>query len=183
MAVLEPKEYTLKTGKHAIIRSSREEDAARSREVTLEAMGEGEYHITEADEFTFTQEQIAEWIKQCAASPSNLVLVAEVEGEIAGMLNFEVGDRRRTRHVGTMAMSVDSQWRERGVGFALIDALLHWAEGQPQIERVNLALLASNTRAQRLYEKMGFVEEGRRVQALKIGADRYVDEVLMSRPV
>ena len=28
---------------------------------------------------------------------------------------------------------------------------------------------------------MGFVEEGRRVRALKIAPDRYVDEVLMGR--
>ncbi len=30
---------------------------------------------------------------------------------------------------------------------------------------------------------MGFVEEGRRVKALKLAPDRYTDEVLMSRPV
>ena len=74
---------------------------------------------------------------------------------VQGMLNFEVGDRRRTRHAGTLAMSVDARWREHGLGFALIDALLRWAEGQPQIERVGLSLLSSNTRAQRLYLKTG----------------------------
>ncbi len=181
MPVLEPRDYPLKSGERATVRSPNVEDAARMREITLEAMGEGEYHITEADEFAFSVEQIAGWIALCAASEANLLLVAEVDGVVQGMLNFEVGDRRRTRHAGTLAMSVDAGWRGHGLGFALIDALLRWAEEQPQIERVGLTLLASNTRARRLYEKMGFVEEGRRVRALKIAPDRYVDEVLMGR--
>ena len=183
MPTLEPQEYTLKTGERAIVRSPEVADAARMREITVKAMGEGEYHITEGDEFTFTTEQIASWITLCAASESNLLLVAEVDGVVQGSLNFEVGDRRRTRHAGTLAMSVDARWRERGLGFALLDALLRWAEGQPQVERVGLSVLSGNARAQRLYEKMGFVEEGRRMKALKIAPDRYVDEVLMARPV
>lgn len=183
MPNFEPREYTLKSGERAIVRSARTEDAARMHEITLEAMGEGEYHITEADEFPFTVEQGAQWIAQCAASESDLLLVGEVAGVVQGMLNFEVGNRRRTRHAGTVAMSIDSGWRERGLGFALMDALLRWAEGQPQIERVGLTLLSSNTRARGLYEKMGFVEEGRRVKSLKIAPDRYVDEVLMGRQV
>jgi RimJ/RimL family protein N-acetyltransferase len=183
MPVLEPREYTLKSGERAIVRSPVAEDAARMREITLEAMGEGAYHITEADEFPFTVEQIAGWIALCAASESNLLLVAEVDGVVQGSLNFEVGERRRTRHAGTVAMSVDARFRERGLGFALMDALLRWAEGQPQIERVGLSVLSSNARARGLYEKMGFVEEGRRVKALKLAPDRYVDEVLMARAV
>jgi RimJ/RimL family protein N-acetyltransferase len=181
---LEPRAYTLKSGERAIVRSPLPEDAARMRAITVEAMGEGqEYHITEADEFPFSVEQMAGWVTLCAASESNLLLVAEVDGEVQGGLNFDVGERRRTRHAGTVAMSVDARWREHGLGFALMDALLRWAEGQPQIERVGLSVLSSNTRARRLYEKMGFVEEGRRVRALKLAPDRYVDEVLMARAV
>jgi hypothetical protein len=30
---------------------------------------------------------------------------------------------------------------------------------------------------------MGFVEEGRRIQAIKLAPGHYADEVLMSRPV
>jgi len=183
MPVLEPRDYTLKSGEHAIVRSPNAGDAARMREITVEAMGEGAYHITEADEFAFSAEQIAGWIQLCAASESNLLLVAEVDGVVRGSLNFEVGDRRRTRHAGTVAMSVDARWRERGLGFALMDALLRWAEGQPQLERVGLSVLSGNTRARGLYEKLGFVEEGRRVKALKLAPGRYADEVLMSRPV
>jgi RimJ/RimL family protein N-acetyltransferase len=183
VATLDPREYPLKSGEVAVVRSAVPEDAARMREITLEAMGEGAYHISEPDEFTFSAEQIAEWIAHCAASPADLVLAAEVGGAIQGTLNFEVGNRRRTRHAGTLAMSVDSRWRERGLGSALLAALLTWAEEQPQIERVGLVVLSSNTRSQRLYEKMGFREEGRRAKAIRIGPNRYVEEVLMGRPV
>ena len=33
----------------------------------------------------------------------------------------------------------------------------------------------------RLYRRLGFVEEGRRAEEIKIGPNRYVDEVLMGR--
>ncbi len=183
VATLDPQTVTLKRGEDAIVRAAVPDDAARLRAITVEAMGEGEYHITEADEFTFTVEQGAEWIAQCAAAPADLILVAEVDDVIQGSLNFEVGTRRRTRHAGWLAMSVDAGWRERGVGSALLGALLAWAEREPSIERVGLALLAGNTRARRLYEKLGFREEGRRARAIKLGTDRYVDEVLMGRMV
>jgi RimJ/RimL family protein N-acetyltransferase len=58
-----------------------------------------------------------------------------------------------------------------------------WATEHPQIERLGLHALSGNLRALHLYRAMGFVEEGRRVQAIKIGPGEYADEVIMARPV
>jgi RimJ/RimL family protein N-acetyltransferase len=142
-------------------------------------MAEGGYHITEADEFTFTADDIAGWVRRSLASPADVQVVAEVDGQVEGELHMEVGARRRMSHAGWLVMNVSAPWRERGLGTILLTAALDYARAQPRIERVGLAALSSNSRAIRLYEKMGFREEGRRDRAIKLGPGRYVDEVLM----
>ncbi len=180
MSVVTPQTYRLKSGAMVIIRSAIEADATALIEITSEAMADGGFHITESDEFQLTPAQCAEWIRSHQEAPADLVLVGEVDEVVVGLLNFESnGPRRRLLHSGEFAMSVHADWREQGVGTALIEALLAWAQEHPQIERVNLTVLGTNRRAQHVYAKLGFIEEGRRLRALKLGPGHYVDEILM----
>lgn len=48
------------------------------------------------------------------------------------------------------------------------------------LERVELGVLVTNPRAQALYERHGFVVEGKKTGAIR-SAGHYVDEVVMSR--
>jgi RimJ/RimL family protein N-acetyltransferase len=48
------------------------------------------------------------------------------------------------------------------------------------LERVELAVFADNLRTRRLYERMGFVAEGRRPNRAKFDG-LYRDEILMGR--
>jgi ribosomal protein S18 acetylase RimI-like enzyme len=50
----------------------------------------------------------------------------------------------------------------------------------PQIERLDLTVIASNTHAKRMYQRAGFVEEGVKINALKQPDGRYDDEVMMA---
>lgn len=179
MATIEPRTFEAKTGERVVVRAGRPEDATRLNAIGRDAMEEGAYHITEADEFTFTLAEGEDWLRRTAESPANVVLVAEVERQIEGELHLEVGTRRRLSHSGWLVMNVAREWRERGLGTVLLTTALDYARAHPQIERVGLSALASNERAIRLYEKMGFMEEGRRDRAIKLGPGRYVDEVLM----
>ena len=63
----------------------------------------------------------------------------------------------------------------------MLETLLEWAEASPLIEKVGLSVFATNADAIRLYRWLGFVEEGRRAKEIKLGPNRYVDEVLMGR--
>jgi RimJ/RimL family protein N-acetyltransferase len=166
-----------------LIRTAVASDALAIRTVTAQAIAEGDYHITEPQEFSLPLGEGERWIRQHAESQAELFLVAEVENEVVGLLHFEPGKRKRQAHTGELAMNVATAWREHGVGRCLLEALIAWATDHPQIERVGLHALSTNTRALHLYTALGFGEEGRRVQAIKLGPGRYVDEVFMSRPV
>ncbi len=78
-------------------------------------------------------------------------------------------------------MSVRHDWRDRGIGTALLQALMTWAEEHPLIEKVELSVFADNERAIHLYQKLGFLEEARRLRAFKLGPGQYVDEILLYR--
>jgi ribosomal protein S18 acetylase RimI-like enzyme len=52
-------------------------------------------------------------------------------------------------------------FRNQGVGEALMRDLMVWAQQAPRVEKIELLVRATNARAIHLYSKLGFVEEGR----------------------
>jgi RimJ/RimL family protein N-acetyltransferase len=183
MSTLEPHACSSRTGQSIVIRAAHPADARAIHTITAQAIAEGVYHISEPQEFTITLQDEEAWIRQHAERPAEALLVAEVDGDVVGLIHFEPGGRKRQAHMGELAMNVAPAWRELGIGRCLLEALIAWASDQPQIERVGLRALSTNPRALHLYASVGFVEEGRRIQAIKLGSGRYADEVLMSRPV
>jgi RimJ/RimL family protein N-acetyltransferase len=63
----------------------------------------------------------------------------------------------------------------------MLTALIGWAEASPLIEKIGLSVFATNVDAIRLYQKLGFAEEGRQPREFKIGPGEYADGVLMCR--
>jgi GNAT superfamily N-acetyltransferase len=68
--------------------------------------------------------------------------------------------------------------RGRGVGRALLAAILAHARTVAGLEQVYLAVVTTRPVARHLYESFGFVTYGVEPRALKL-ADRYLDEALM----
>jgi RimJ/RimL family protein N-acetyltransferase len=62
--------------------------------------------------------------------------------------------------VAELGMMVDSAWRGRGVGSALLQAGIEWAR-DAGAHKVALQHWPTNEGAAALYERFGFVEEGR----------------------
>jgi RimJ/RimL family protein N-acetyltransferase len=66
-------------------------------------------------------------------------------------------------------------------GTASLQTLLDWAQANPAIEKVCLAVFVTNSAAIGLYEKLGFAEEGRRRRDIRRGPEDYVDTVMTCR--
>ncbi len=102
------------------------------------------------------------------------IVVAEVAGidGLAGELHAYRNPLRLFSHVYTnLTIAVHPDVQGRGVGRALFRALLDTvARERPDILRVELMTAERNGRAQRLYESVGFVREGRLDRAIR-GAD------------
>jgi putative acetyltransferase len=86
-------------------------------------------------------------------------LVAVAADAIVGWL--DVG--QTSFGFGELGMAVDREWRGRGVGSALLAAAIEWAR-EHGLHKLSLTVFAQNAAAIALYNKFGFVEEGRRVK-------------------
>ena len=119
--------------------------------------------------------------QQATGHNPELHLVAEVQGEIVASAGLHpTGPHLRRRHAMSLGMSVSVPWQGRGVGSALMQALLDYADNWLGVLRIELGVYADNLRAQSLYRKFGFELEGRqRAYALRDG--QFVDSLLMAR--
>ena len=70
-------------------------------------------------------------------------------------------------HCGRLGMGVHKSFRRLGLGTRLIERTISRAKGRG-LERIELEVLASNTPAIKLYEKVGFVVEGVKKRARKL---------------
>jgi L-phenylalanine/L-methionine N-acetyltransferase len=121
---------------------------------------------------------------EAPASPgAGLHLVAETDGEpmLIGSAGMHAsGDSPRRRHVLGLGMTVAKGWQGRGVGTALMAALIDYADRWAGVLRIELSVYTDNAPAIALYRRFGFVEEGvGRAFALRDGA--YVDALMMAR--
>ena len=168
------------TGEAYVIRPAQREDAEAMLAYIRPVAENTEFFVLEPDEFPTVEEE-RDWVQDHRDHPCKLLLLAEMNGQLIGNVNFETGSRRRISHRGDFGVSVAQDWRGRGVGTTLIKTLLKWAASNPLVEKVCLDVFATNTRAIRLYRKLGFVEEGRRIKDIKRGPNDYVDTLMMGR--
>lgn len=137
MATIKPVSKISKNGLQYIIRNARPEDAEGALSLAKTVAAEGEFQVSEADEFTMSIEQESEWISQLNSGEKDIALVAEVDGKVVGFLDFHCnGRRRRLAHTGVFGMSVLKEFRDQKIGSALIETLLDWTAKTGQIEKV-----------------------------------------------
>lgn len=107
-------------------------------------------------------------------------LVAELDGRVVGQLGLHPEPAQRRRHVGSIGMAVHDDFQGRGVGSALMAAMVELADRWLNLRRIELEVYADNAAAIHLYEKFGFAIEGtRRDFAFRDG--EYADAYAMAR--
>jgi len=181
MAEIIQQKFVLKKGETLIVRTALPSDAKNIIQYVRTIFRESPFMLTTEPEFTMTVEKEKQFLQDCLKSEGKLALVAEVDNRIIGFLNFQNGNKRKIRHTGEFGMSVAQEYRNLGVGSALLKILLNWAEDNPIIEKVYLEVFAKNTAAIALYKKMGFIEEGCKVKGVKIDQQTYDDILLMAQ--
>jgi L-phenylalanine/L-methionine N-acetyltransferase len=124
-----------------------------------------------------TAESMAAWYgKQPAGGIS---LCAQLDGRIAGHAGLMAAPFHRA-HSAHLGISVHDAYQGRGVGRALIGALIDYADRSLGLRRLELTVFTDNTPAIALYRSFGFVEEGRmRGYAMRDGV--LADALYMAR--
>lgn len=155
------------------IRRGEPGDAAAFLAYLRKMGGETEFVTFGPEGINLTEEEEAAYIAKTNASDNAIFLLAVADGEIVGGLTFNGGTRARLRHTGEFGVSVLREWWGRGVAGALITEMLRWARRSGVVRKINLRVRADNRRAIRLYERLGFVHEGRVTRDIQIDGHFY----------
>ena len=108
------------------------------------------------------------------------LLVAELNGTVVGCAGLNVSSKPRTCHMAGVGIMVHADYQRKGIGKALMTAILDIADNWLKLKRVELCVFVENERAIALYRKLGFVVEGtKKNAAIRNGV--YADELLMAR--
>jgi putative acetyltransferase len=124
------------------------------------------------------------WRRRLSEPPEGLFsLVASVEDEVVGDISLHTSPTRwRMRHVASIGMAVRDDWQGKGVGTALMQAVIDLADNWLNLTRIELRVYTDYAPAIALYEKFGFEIEGtHRHLAFRNG--EYVDGYSMARIV
>ncbi|MDP8923934.1 MAG: GNAT family N-acetyltransferase [Chloroflexota bacterium] len=113
------------------------------------------------------------------AGPDDHLFVAELDGQVVGMAGLHVRGSKQ-RHVADLGIMVDDEHQGRGIGRALMAALLDIADYHLGLARVELEVVADNPAAIHLYESLGFEREGLKRRAFLVDG-RLADLVVMGR--
>ena len=182
MRVATKRELRLPDGRAVRIRRALPEDAG----AVLQYLGQVG---AETDNLTFgsegpglTESEERDYLARVAGSDNSLAIVATVGEAIVGSLTFDGGGRARLRHAGEFGISVAQAYAGLGIGRALIEHMLEWAARGGVVRKISLKVRADNAGAIRLYERMGWVHEGRTTRDTLIDG-RFNDCLIMGREV
>lgn len=155
-----PLHITLKNGEVVSIRQAETQDAERLLDCVKTYVPQSDYIPKLGQEIQITVQQEADWIHSFIANDNSLLLVAEHENRIIGNIDLTGSRRKAMEHTAVIGMGMLKEWRNAGLGTALLSSAVEWARQNPILELVWLQVYTANAAGLGLYRKMGFIENG-----------------------
>jgi len=168
----------LKNNLWLTLRHAEPNDAEQLLSYLNQVAGESENITFGPGEFELSVEEERAFLWHTAQSATSFYLIAEIAGEIAGTLSFSTGKRPRIQHAGEFGMTVLRRYWNRGIGSRMLAYLIDWARHTATIRKINLRVRVDNLPAIHLYEKYGFVQEGRLTREFYLHG-QFVDAYIM----
>jgi putative acetyltransferase len=121
------------------------------------------------------------YIRALQRHPDAALLVAELEtGVLVGRMSLMRDPHPASAHVADLGVMVAAAHRRAGIGTALMAAAEDWAR-RSRVRKLELHVFPHNEPAIRLYEKLGYREEGIRRGHYARAEGGYADVVLMAK--
>ena len=169
----------LKDGRECVLRSPRKDDAQAFIDYMIVTAGETPFLLREPEEISLTLEQEEAFLENAAGAPGRMMISAFVDGRLAGNAALDpVAPFMRYTHRCSLAISLYQEFTGLGIGRLLMEAILGEAK-KAGYEQAELTTVSTNTAAQALYEKLGFVKYGTQPHSRKMKDGSYQDELFM----
>lgn len=173
------RKITLKDGRSCILRPTTPEYAEEMIEYMKKTPEESDYLLRYPDEVNFTVESEKEILGRLYEDPYSIMMMPVVDGKVAGNGSINgIGNKRKICHRCSLAIALYKEYWGLGIGTAMIGYMCELA-AEIGWKQVDLEVVAENEQAQALYKKCGFIETGRRHNALRFDDGSSHDEILM----
>jgi ribosomal protein S18 acetylase RimI-like enzyme len=177
-AALLRRELQTKDGRRCLVRPAGTGDAAALVGLRDAVAAEPGLISTLPGEVSVTEQAL---LIDASLAEGDLMLVAEVDGDVAAELVVRRRPGRYERHVGEVAIVVSNMARGVGAGRALMETAVEWARAVG-LAKLELSVFSGNQRAIALYRRIGFSDEGLRRAAVRM-PDGEHDLLLMALPL
>ena len=172
-------EYKLRNGKNVIIRKPTTDDALSIINVIYTADSETKFLARNPGEFSVTEEQEKEFIRNILEDNDQDWFVAEYDGKIVGQCS--VGLIRRTercRYRAEVTFVILKNYCGIGIGGKLMQQCINWCKDK-NVTQIELSVVADNKPAITMYESFGFKATGTIPKAMKYNDGTFADELFM----
>nr|WP_255448218.1 GNAT family N-acetyltransferase [Bordetella sp. 15P40C-2] len=147
----------------------------RLREVMLTNSPEC-FHASVADEAALSD---AQWASRIGPDEDAFIVGAFLDGELMGTVGAFRNHARKTAHKVTFwGVYMDPDLRGSGAAETMLTMAIEQTRKLDGIQRITLTLTGSNTRALRLYERLGFQVYGEEPDALLINGTLYAEKLM-----
>lgn len=182
MQKFNPQILELKNQKTVTIRQAEIDDAEKLLNCIKTYVPQSDYIPKLEQEIKLTIEQEKEWINYFLTNENSLLLIAEFDNEIIGNIDLTGNRRKIMEHTAVIGMGMLEEWRNSGLGTALLKLAIEWAKENPILELLWLQVYTDNESGLGLYRKMGFEENGIMKNFFKQN-EKYFDNLTMTMNV
>jgi RimJ/RimL family protein N-acetyltransferase len=161
-----------------VLRIAGPDDAVALMTLKQRLDDETSFMLLEPGERDTSIETLAGHLEEVSRSDNSVVIVAGWPGGLAGYVELVGGTFRRNRFTTHVVIGVLAEASGHGLGTRLLEEAKRWATARG-LHRMELTVMAHNHRAIALYERMGYIHEGRRVGCLLIDGE-FLDELSMA---
>ena len=164
-----------------LIREAEAEDAAELVTFLNCVSLETDFTSLDGDGILLTSEEMEIFLNKQASSDNQITLLAFLNDKIAGIVNITAEQRKRVRHIGDLFIVIGKRYWNNGLGSLLIEEAIEWAQASGILRRLQLTVQTRNQAAVHLYQKHGFITEGRQERGAYIEEGKFIDVYLMGK--
>ena len=164
-----------------LIREAESKDAAELVAFLNRVSLETDFTSLDGDGILLTSEEMEIFLNKQASSDNQITLLAFLNDKIAGIVNITADQRKRVRHIGDLFIVIGKRYWNNGLGSLLLEEVVEWAQASSVLRRLQLTVQTRNQGAVHLYQKHGFVIEGRQERGAYIEEGEFIDVYLMGR--
>ncbi len=153
-----------------LIREAEPKDAAELVAFLNCVSLETDFTSLDGDGILLTSEEMEIFLNKQASSDNQITLLAFLNDKIAGIVNITADQ-----------LVIGKRYWNNGLGSLLLEEAIEWAQASGILRRLQLTVQTRNQAAVHLYQKHGFVIEGRQERGAYIEEGKFIDVYLMGK--